>query len=88
MKFGIAGIVFTDITKDGMMSGPNFDAMEEMKTAVSVPLICSGGVTTTDDILRLKELGLAGCIIGRAMYEGRLTLTEALAAVENGVTST
>ncbi len=83
----LAGIIYTDIAKDGMMSGPNFEAMREMADAVSVPLICSGGVTTVDDVSRLAQLGLSGCVIGRALYEGRLTLHEALAAAGSKLSS-
>jgi phosphoribosylformimino-5-aminoimidazole carboxamide ribotide isomerase len=78
----IAAIIYTDIAKDGMMSGPNFGAMAEMNEAVDVPVIASGGVTTAQDVARLAQAGLAGCIIGRSLYEGRLTLAEALAAAE------
>jgi phosphoribosylformimino-5-aminoimidazole carboxamide ribotide isomerase len=74
----LAALVYTDISRDGMMAGPNFKALAEMCTAVNLPLIASGGVTTLDDIRRLAELGLAGCIIGRAIYEGRLSLPEAI----------
>jgi phosphoribosylformimino-5-aminoimidazole carboxamide ribotide isomerase len=76
----IAAIVYTDIAKDGMLSGPNFEAMAEMRNAVDVPVIASGGVTTTEDVRRLARIGVAGCIIGRSLYEGKLTLAEALAA--------
>jgi phosphoribosylformimino-5-aminoimidazole carboxamide ribotide isomerase len=76
----IAAIVYTDISKDGMMAGPNLAAMSEMASAVSAPIIASGGVTTADDVSRLAQAGVAGCIIGRAMYEGSLTLADALAA--------
>ena len=76
----IAGIVYTDIAKDGMMEGPNVNAMAEMAAAVAVPVIASGGVTTADDVRRLATTGVAGCIIGRALYEGSLTLSDALAA--------
>lgn len=84
----IAGIVFTDITKDGMMSGPNFEAMEEMVSTVDVPLLCSGGVTTIEDITRLNGLGLTGCVVGRALYEGRLTLSDALRAAKEKLANT
>ena len=77
----LAAIVFTDIAKDGMLAGPNFEALAEMKKAVPIPIIASGGVTTLDDIRRLAQLGLSGCIIGRALYEGKIDLTEALQAV-------
>ncbi|NLX56814.1 MAG: 1-(5-phosphoribosyl)-5-[(5-phosphoribosylamino)methylideneamino]imidazole-4-carboxamide isomerase [Planctomycetaceae bacterium] len=76
----IAGIIYTDIAKDGMMEGPNVTAMAEMAAAVAVPVIASGGVTTADDVRRLATTGVAGCIIGRALYEGSLTLSDALAA--------
>ena len=76
----IAAIIYTDIARDGMMAGPNFAAMDEMNRAVEVPVVASGGVTTADDVRRLAELGLTGCIIGRTVYEGKLTLSAALAA--------
>ncbi len=76
----IAAIVYTDIAKDGMMEGPNLSAMTEMASAVSLPVLASGGVTTADDVRRLTSTGVAGCIIGRALYEGSLTLADALAA--------
>jgi phosphoribosylformimino-5-aminoimidazole carboxamide ribotide isomerase len=78
----LAAIVYTDIATDGMMSGPNVQAMAEMQAMVDVPVIASGGVTTADDVARLAAAGLAGCIIGRALYEGSLTLRAALLAAE------
>ena len=80
----IAAVIYTDIARDGMMAGPNFMAMAEMRRAVSVPVIASGGITTADDVRRLAEAGMDGCIIGRALYEGSLTLNEALAAADRG----
>jgi phosphoribosylformimino-5-aminoimidazole carboxamide ribotide isomerase len=76
----LAAIIYTDIAKDGMLQGPNLDAMAEMNSAASIDVIASGGVTSADDVRRLAEIGLAGCIIGRALYEGNLSLPEALAA--------
>ena len=75
----IAAIIYTDIDTDGMLSGPNFSALAEMQRAVEIPVIASGGVTTAEDVSRLAEEGLAGCIIGRALYEGTLHLPDALA---------
>jgi len=75
----MAAIIYTDIATDGMLSGPNLDAIDEMRHASHVPVIASGGVTTADDISRLVERQVAGCIIGRALYEGTLTLADALA---------
>ena len=77
----LAAIVYTDIAKDGMMAGPNVAALAEMKAAVDLPVIASGGVTTVADVKRLAQLDLAGCIIGRALYEGKLDLTEALRVI-------
>jgi phosphoribosylformimino-5-aminoimidazole carboxamide ribotide isomerase len=74
----LAALVYTDICKDGMLEGPNLEGLAELASAVSVPIIASGGITTLEDIRRLSELGLAGCIIGRALYEGRLNLREAI----------
>ena len=62
------------------MRGPNVDAMAQMQAAVDVPVIASGGVTNAGDIARLAGAGLAGCIIGRALYEGMLTMADALQA--------
>jgi phosphoribosylformimino-5-aminoimidazole carboxamide ribotide isomerase len=79
----LAAIIYTDIATDGMLRGPNVAAMAEMQAAVRVPVIASGGVTTAADVALLAEAGLAGCIIGRALYVGTLTLPEALRAVQS-----
>ena len=76
----IAAVIYTDIATDGMLSGPNVAAMAEMQAAVEVPVVASGGVTTEEDVGRLAAAGMAGCIIGRALYEGTLDLADALAA--------
>lgn len=76
----LAAIVYTDIARDGMMSGPNVEATAALVKAGPFPVIASGGVTTVEDIRRLKEAGAAGAIIGRALYEGKLTLKAALEA--------
>ena len=78
----LAAIIYTDIATDGMMAGPNLRAMAEMQAAVNLPVIASGGVTTADDVAELADAGLAGCIIGRALYEGSLTMANALRAAE------
>jgi phosphoribosylformimino-5-aminoimidazole carboxamide ribotide isomerase len=78
----LAAIIYTDIARDGMLAGPNLDALAEMAKAVSLPVIASGGITTLDDLRRLTQLNLAGCIIGRALYEGRLSLPEAINCVQ------
>ncbi len=78
----LAALVYTDISRDGMLLGPNFDSLGEMARAVPLPVIASGGVTTADDVRRLAPLGLAGCIVGRALYEGRVQLAELLRAAD------
>lgn len=74
----LAALVYTDIAKDGMMEGPNFDEMVAMQSAVPFPVVASGGVSTLNDIKKLKQLGLPACIIGKALYEGAFKLDEAL----------
>lgn len=80
----LAALVFTDIATDGMLSGPNLPALRRMLTSTSLPLVASGGVATREHVAQLAELGVAGCIIGRALYEGTLRLPEALAAAREG----
>ena len=74
----IAAIIYTDIDTDGMLHGPNVAQLAEMAAAVDVPVIASGGVATAEDVGSLTTIGVAGCIIGRALYEGTLTMTDAL----------
>lgn len=74
----IPAIVYTDIAKDGMLSGPNFEQLEQMQRATKIPVIASGGVTTLEDIDQLVEMKTHACIVGRAIYEGRLDLAETL----------
>ena len=80
-KLPIAGIVYTDITRDGMLKGPNLEALIDIIDAVDVPVIASGGVTTSEDVTEIAKLGAAGCIIGRSLYEGKMTLADAMDAV-------
>jgi phosphoribosylformimino-5-aminoimidazole carboxamide ribotide isomerase len=74
-------MVYTDIGRDGMLQGANVEATAKLAAAVPIPVIASGGVTTLDDIRRLAERKIPGCIVGRALYEGRLRLGEILAAI-------
>ncbi|MAT12814.1 MAG: 1-(5-phosphoribosyl)-5-[(5-phosphoribosylamino)methylideneamino]imidazole-4-carboxamide isomerase [Pirellulales bacterium] len=74
----VAAIIYTDISRDGMMQGANVTGMAEMKQATSIPVIASGGVTTLDDVKQLQEAGLDGAIIGRSLYDGVIDLAEAI----------
>jgi phosphoribosylformimino-5-aminoimidazole carboxamide ribotide isomerase len=73
---GIQSVVCTDISKDGMLQGPSLDLYKEIMQETGVQLIASGGVSSIDDLQQLKELGCSGAIIGKAIYEGRITLNE------------
>jgi phosphoribosylformimino-5-aminoimidazole carboxamide ribotide isomerase len=84
----LAAIIYTDIATDGMLQGPNVAAMREMQDAMPLPVIASGGVTTADDVAELATAGLAGAIVGRALYVGTLTLTDALDASRKGASPT
>jgi phosphoribosylformimino-5-aminoimidazole carboxamide ribotide isomerase len=77
---GVEAIVFTDIGRDGMMTGVNVDSTVELAQAITIPVIASGGITSMDDIRALcavAEEGIMGAITGRAIYEGTIDLAEA-----------
>jgi phosphoribosylformimino-5-aminoimidazole carboxamide ribotide isomerase len=77
-RLPIAAIIYTDITKDGMLSGPNIERTGELAAAVSVPVIAAGGVSSIEDIVNLRNAGVSGAIIGRAYYEGKIDIGRAL----------
>lgn len=80
--FGVETIIYTDISRDGMLSGVNVEATAALARACGVPIIASGGVASLDDIRRVKAVegdGVQGCIIGKAIYTGAVDLKEALA---------
>ena len=77
---GVQTVIHTDIARDGMLSGPNFDEALALQ-AKGPRVIVSGGVASVADLRAVASAGLAGAITGRAIYEGRFTLTEALAAL-------
>jgi phosphoribosylformimino-5-aminoimidazole carboxamide ribotide isomerase len=82
-KLPLAAIIYTDINRDGMMAGPNFERTKAVADAVDVPVIAAGGVREKDDIIKLKELGgIEAVIVGRALYEGTLDLAEAINAAK------
>lgn len=75
---GAKTIIYTDISRDGMLAGPNLKAMEEMVKAVGIEVIASGGVKSIEDIKNLKDIGVAGAIVGKALYTGDVDLAEAI----------
>jgi len=74
----VAAIIYTDISRDGMMQGPNFEGLAEMMAATDIPLVASGGVTTLDDVRQLVAMGMPACIVGRSLYDGVMSLEEVL----------
>jgi len=78
----LAAIIYTDITKDGMLAGPNFERTKALVEAVDVPVIASGGVKDVSEIIKLKEMGVDGVVVGRSLYEGTLELSAAIQAVQ------
>ncbi len=85
---GIAAIITTDISTDGMLNGPNIEALKEISQVSDVPVIASGGVSCIADLILLLQLqqsyGVTGVIIGRALYDGAVDLKEAIIATRNG----
>jgi len=79
--YGVEAVIYTDIGRDGMLSGVNIDATRRLAQALTVPVIASGGLNDLDDVRRLCEIegeGVTGCITGRAIYEGKLDFAAAL----------
>lgn len=77
-ELGVKTIIYTDVLKDGMLAGPNFDEIKKLTSAVKIDVIAAGGITSIDDIRKLKETGVKGAIIGKAIYTGDINLAEAL----------
>jgi len=80
---GIRTVICTDISKDGALSGTNLELYEKLSASLSVNIIASGGITTTDDLRALAAMKLYGAIVGRVLYTGDMQLKDALAAVRN-----
>ena len=81
-KLPLAAIIYTDIDRDGMMAGPNFERTKTLVQTVEVPVIASGGVKEISEIKKLAELGVEAVVIGRSLYEGTLNLTDAINAAK------
>jgi len=80
-ELGIIRTVYTDISRDGVLQGPNIPAIREMAATTGLAVIASGGVSTVEDIAGLRKIpGVEGAIVGKALYEGRITLDEAIRA--------
>jgi phosphoribosylformimino-5-aminoimidazole carboxamide ribotide isomerase len=78
---GVSGIIYTDISRDGTLSGPNIEAIKSFTSAINIPVIASGGVSNINDIkniMKLKKHGVTGVIVGKAIYSGTVNLREAI----------
>ena len=80
--YGVQTIIFTDIEKDGMLEGPNFEQLSALRDAVSCTIVASGGVSTLEDVRRLPALGIDEAIAGKAVYTGALDLAAAIREAE------
>jgi len=86
-ELGAAAIIYTDINRDGTLTGPNLAALRELATTIAIPVIASGGVSSITDLLSLlalEPLGVTGVIVGRALYTGNVSLKAALQAIGQG----
>jgi phosphoribosylformimino-5-aminoimidazole carboxamide ribotide isomerase len=82
-RIGVSGIIYTDISRDGMLTGPNLPALEEMVGTVNIPVIASGGIANIDDIRNLLNIkNVWGAITGKAIYSGSLDLKEAISLAD------
>ena len=77
-SYGVKTIIFTDIDKDGMLSGPNFAQLQSLRDAVSCGMVASGGVSTLEDIAKLRDMGIEEAIAGKAVYTGQLDVKKAI----------
>lgn len=86
-NLGVAAIIYTDIHRDGTLTGPNRDALRELAGTLSIPIIASGGISSITDLLSLlalEPLGVTGVIVGKALYTGDVSLKEAIQAIGSG----
>lgn len=81
-EIGIKTIVYTDISKDGMLEGPNFDIYKILSQKTSLNIIASGGISSIDDIKRLKDMNIYGAIVGKALYDNKIELKEVLKCLQ------
>lgn len=83
-KYKPCAMIVTDINKDGMLKGPNLELMEEFKREIDIPVVASGGVTSIEDIKALCKIDVYGAIMGKALYDGKIKLEEAIELSKNG----
>jgi phosphoribosylformimino-5-aminoimidazole carboxamide ribotide isomerase len=82
-KAGIKTVIYTDISRDGMLCGPNITSTKKLSEATGMEIIASGGISRMEDLAELKNAGIPGAILGKALYEGRIDLVKAVCTIEN-----
>lgn len=82
LRLGARRFIYTEITRDGTLAGPNYDILTELVEAVRVPVIAAGGVSTIENLKVLKRIGVEGAIIGQALYTGAIDLKQAITVAE------
>ncbi len=81
LKLGVERFIYTDIGRDGTLTEPNSEAIFELVTAIKVPIIAAGGISSLTHLKMLKQLGVEGAIVGKALYTGDINLKQALATI-------
>ena len=81
VKLGVKRFIYTDISRDGTLTEPNFAAIAELMNTIGLPVIASGGISTINHLRMLKQLGAEGAIVGKALYTGDINLKQALATM-------
>jgi phosphoribosylformimino-5-aminoimidazole carboxamide ribotide isomerase len=81
-KMGVKSFLITSITKDGMLQGPDFESLREASKYPGVDIIAAGGISSLKDLIELKHVGVASVVVGKALYENKFTLTEAIKTVK------
>ena len=81
-NYGIAALIYTDISKDGMLAGPNFESIAAVQKQTKIPLVASGGVSKIEHVKRLAQMGVYAAIIGKALYTGDIALAAAIEAAK------
>ncbi len=82
LAHGVTTFVYTDISRDGMLTGPNFDMLETLNALPGIHLIASGGISDPEDLRRLSDMGVYGAICGKALYEGKVTMQDIVSIQE------
>lgn len=81
VSVGVSTIIFTDINRDGTLSGPNFEQLENLYQSVDADIIASGGIRDLNDLQKLKSAGIAGAILGKSIYRGTINLKDAIKTI-------